>query len=86
MSFLSLRLQPNYGGQQYGPNNQFPNQQGQYPTPSASRPLTSPNYPGQRMPGQQLQGQYPPPSGAIGQYYKVKYDFYSSSFSGLFEI
>uniref|UniRef100_A0A3P8WN33 Zinc finger MIZ-type containing 1 n=1 Tax=Cynoglossus semilaevis TaxID=244447 RepID=A0A3P8WN33_CYNSE len=62
--------EPNYGGQQYGPNNQFPNQQGQYPTPNASRPLPSPNYPGQRMPGQQLQGQYPPPSGAMGQYYK----------------
>uniref|UniRef100_A0A672I971 Zinc finger MIZ domain-containing protein 1-like n=1 Tax=Salarias fasciatus TaxID=181472 RepID=A0A672I971_SALFA len=62
--------EPNYGGQQYGPNSQFPNQQGQYPTPNASRPLPSPNYPGQRMPGQQLQGQYPPPSGAMGQYYK----------------
>ncbi len=67
-----LHPQPNYGGQQYGPNNQFPNQQGQYPTPNASRPLPSPNYPGQRMPGQQLQGQYPPPSGAMGQYYKVQ--------------
>lgn len=68
----SLIPQPNYGGQQYGPNNQFPNQQGQYPTPNASRPLPSPNYPGPRMPGQQLQGQYPPPSGAMGQYYKVQ--------------
>lgn len=66
-----LPPQPNYGGQQYGPNNQFPNQQGQYPTPNASRPLPSPNYPGHRMPGQQMQGQYPPPSGAMGQYYKV---------------
>uniref|UniRef100_A0A8C4GMS4 Zinc finger, MIZ-type containing 1a n=1 Tax=Dicentrarchus labrax TaxID=13489 RepID=A0A8C4GMS4_DICLA len=49
-----------YGGQQYGPNSQFPPQQGQYPTSNASRPLPSPNYPGQRMPGQQGQGQYPP--------------------------
>ena len=74
---LSLSLsvsffQPSYGGQQYGPNNQFPGQQGQYPAPNpAQRPLPSPNYPGQRMPGQQLQGQYPPPSAAMGQYYKV---------------
>lgn len=66
-----LHQQPNYGGQQYGPNTQFPNQQGQYPTPNSSRPLPSPNYPGQRMPGQQMQGQYPPPSGGMGQYYKV---------------
>lgn len=71
-TYLSpLHPQPNYGGQQYGPNNQFPNQQGQYPTPNASRTLPSPNYPGQRMPGQQLQGQYPPPAGAMSQYYKV---------------
>lgn len=69
---LSLRLQPNYGAQQYGPNGQFPSQQGQYPNPNATRPLPSPNYPGQRMPGQQLQGPYPPPGGAMGQYYKVK--------------
>uniref|UniRef100_A0A3B3UJ21 Zinc finger MIZ-type containing 1 n=1 Tax=Poecilia latipinna TaxID=48699 RepID=A0A3B3UJ21_9TELE len=62
--------EPNYGGQQYGPNNQFPNQQGQYPTPNGSRPLPSPSYPGQRMPGQQLQGQYPPHGGPMGQYYK----------------
>lgn len=74
MYVSSLHPQPNYGGQQYGPNSQFPNQQGQYPTPNASRPLPSPNYPGQRMPGQQLQGQYPPPSGPMGQYYKVQYD------------
>lgn len=66
-----LRPQPNYGGQQYGPNGQFPNQQGQYPNPNANRPLPSPNFAGQRMPGQQLQGPYPPPGGAMGQYYKV---------------
>uniref|UniRef100_A0A3B4BN37 SP-RING-type domain-containing protein n=1 Tax=Pygocentrus nattereri TaxID=42514 RepID=A0A3B4BN37_PYGNA len=52
--------EPNYGGQQFGPNGQFPNQQGQYPNPNASRALPSPNYPGQRMPGQQGSGQYPP--------------------------
>uniref|UniRef100_A0AAY4CKJ6 SP-RING-type domain-containing protein n=1 Tax=Denticeps clupeoides TaxID=299321 RepID=A0AAY4CKJ6_9TELE len=52
--------EPNYGGQQFGPNGQFPNQQGQYPNPNASRALPSPNYPGQRMPGQQASGQYPP--------------------------
>uniref|UniRef100_A0A8C3A658 Zinc finger, MIZ-type containing 1a n=1 Tax=Cyclopterus lumpus TaxID=8103 RepID=A0A8C3A658_CYCLU len=40
-----------YVGQQYGPNGQFPPQQGQYPTSNASRPLSSPSYPGQRMPG-----------------------------------
>lgn len=28
------------------------------------------------MPGQQLQGQYPPPSGAMGQYYKVVFNLY----------
>uniref|UniRef100_A0A665WAZ8 Zinc finger MIZ domain-containing protein 1-like n=1 Tax=Echeneis naucrates TaxID=173247 RepID=A0A665WAZ8_ECHNA len=58
-----------YGGQQYGQNSQFPPQQGQYPTSNASRPLPSPNYPGQRMPGQQSQGQYPPGM-PMGQYYK----------------
>jgi len=57
-------------GQQYGPNGQFPPQQGQYPTSNASRPLSSPNYPGQRMPGQQVQGQYPPGM-PMSQYYKV---------------
>uniref|UniRef100_A0A671XWX1 Zinc finger, MIZ-type containing 1a n=1 Tax=Sparus aurata TaxID=8175 RepID=A0A671XWX1_SPAAU len=61
-----------YAGQQYGPNSQFPPQQGQYPTSNASRPLPSPNYPGQRMPGQQGQGQYPPGM-PMGQYYKVCY-------------
>lgn len=73
MLTATASTQPNYGGQQYGPNNQFPNQQGQYPAPNASRPLPSPNYPGHRMPGQQMQGQYPPPSGAMGQYYKVSF-------------
>uniref|UniRef100_A0AAY4CKD8 SP-RING-type domain-containing protein n=1 Tax=Denticeps clupeoides TaxID=299321 RepID=A0AAY4CKD8_9TELE len=62
--------EPNYGGQQFGPNGQFPNQQGQYPNPNASRALPSPNYPGQRMPGQQASGQYPPSGVAMGQYYK----------------
>uniref|UniRef100_A0A8C9XU88 Zinc finger, MIZ-type containing 1a n=1 Tax=Sander lucioperca TaxID=283035 RepID=A0A8C9XU88_SANLU len=62
-----------YGGQQYGPNSQFPPHQGQYPTSNTSRPLPSPNYPGQRMPGQQGQGQYPPGM-PMGQYYKVCYD------------
>nr|XP_033798063.1 zinc finger MIZ domain-containing protein 1 isoform X7 [Geotrypetes seraphini]XP_033798064.1 zinc finger MIZ domain-containing protein 1 isoform X7 [Geotrypetes seraphini] len=62
--------EPNYGSQQYGPNSQFPSQPGQYPTPNPTRPLPSPNYPGQRMPGQQSTGQYPPPSVNMGQYYK----------------
>ncbi|KAI1236431.1 hypothetical protein IHE44_0001724 [Lamprotornis superbus] len=62
--------EPNYGNQQYGPNSQFPNQPGQYPTPNPPRPLTSPNYPGQRMPSQQNTGQYPPPAVNMGQYYK----------------
>ncbi|KAF4788749.1 Zinc finger MIZ domain-containing protein 2 [Turdus rufiventris] len=62
--------EPNYGNQQYGPNSQFPNQPGQYPTPNPPRPLTSPNYPGQRMPSQQNTGQYPPPTVNMGQYYK----------------
>lgn len=64
------QIQGNYGGQQYGPNSQFQTQQGQYPTSNASRPLPSPNYPGQRMPGQQGQGQYPPGM-PMAQYYKV---------------
>uniref|UniRef100_A0A8B9LC99 Zinc finger, MIZ-type containing 1a n=1 Tax=Astyanax mexicanus TaxID=7994 RepID=A0A8B9LC99_ASTMX len=62
--------EPNYGGQQFGPNGQFPNQQGQYPNPNASRALPSPNYPGQRMPVQQGSGQYPPSGVGMGQYYK----------------
>ncbi|XP_056387336.1 zinc finger MIZ domain-containing protein 1 isoform X4 [Hyla sarda] len=62
--------EPNYGSQQYGPSSQFPNQPGQYPSPNPARPMTSPNYPGQRMTGQQNAGQYPPPSVAMGQYYK----------------
>ncbi|POI34747.1 hypothetical protein CIB84_001501 [Bambusicola thoracicus] len=63
--------EPNYGNQQYGPNSQFPNQPGQYPTPNPPRPLTSPSYPGQRMPSQQNTGQYPPPTVNMGQYYKA---------------
>uniref|UniRef100_A0A8C3T819 Zinc finger MIZ-type containing 1 n=1 Tax=Chelydra serpentina TaxID=8475 RepID=A0A8C3T819_CHESE len=62
--------EPSYGNQQYGPNSQFPTQPGQYPTPNPPRPLTSPNYPGQRMPTQQNTGQYPPPTVNMGQYYK----------------
>ncbi|KAM4032297.1 zinc finger MIZ domain-containing protein 1 isoform 3-T6 [Anomaloglossus baeobatrachus] len=62
--------EPNYGSQQYGPSSQFPNQPGQYPSPNPARPMTSPNYPGQRMTGQQNTGQYPPPSVGMGQYYK----------------
>lgn len=67
---ITFCFQASYGGQPYGPNSQFPPQQGQYPTSNASRPLPSPNYPGQRMPGQQGQGQYPPGM-PMGQYYKV---------------
>nr|XP_057915178.1 zinc finger MIZ domain-containing protein 1-like isoform X1 [Doryrhamphus excisus]XP_057915179.1 zinc finger MIZ domain-containing protein 1-like isoform X1 [Doryrhamphus excisus]XP_057915180.1 zinc finger MIZ domain-containing protein 1-like isoform X1 [Doryrhamphus excisus] len=70
-----------YGGQ-YGPNSQFPPQQGQYPNPNASRPLASPSYPGQRMPGQQGQGQYPPGM-PMGQYYKQEpFNGQSTNFSG----
>uniref|UniRef100_A0A8C5TGK9 Zinc finger MIZ-type containing 1 n=1 Tax=Malurus cyaneus samueli TaxID=2593467 RepID=A0A8C5TGK9_9PASS len=69
--------EPNYGNQQYGPNSQFPNQPGQYPTPNPPRPLTSPNYPGQRMPSQQNTGQYPPPTVNMGQYYKFLLMFHS---------
>ncbi|KAL0983689.1 hypothetical protein UPYG_G00131390 [Umbra pygmaea] len=64
----------NYVGQQYSQG--FLQQQGQYPThpQNTSRPLPSPNYPGQRMPvGQQIQGQFPAPGGPMGQmgqYYK----------------
>uniref|UniRef100_A0A8C6MD02 Zinc finger MIZ-type containing 1 n=1 Tax=Nothobranchius furzeri TaxID=105023 RepID=A0A8C6MD02_NOTFU len=74
--------EPNYGGQQYGPNTQFPNQQGQYPTTNTSRPLPSPNYPGQRMPGQQLQGQYPAHGGPMGQYYKPPFNGQTNNFPG----
>ncbi|XP_041804157.1 zinc finger MIZ domain-containing protein 1a isoform X1 [Chelmon rostratus] len=71
-----------YGGQQYGPNSQFPPQQGQYPTSNTSRPLPSPNYPNQRMPGQQGQGQYPPGM-PMGQYYKQEpFNGQSTNFSG----
>ncbi|XP_063047636.1 zinc finger MIZ domain-containing protein 1a isoform X2 [Engraulis encrasicolus] len=76
--------EPNYGGQQFGPNGQFPNQQGQYPNPNASRALPSPNYPGQRMPGQQGGGQYPPGGVPMGaQYYKQEpFNGQNNSFSG----
>uniref|UniRef100_A0A3Q0SIF5 Zinc finger, MIZ-type containing 1a n=1 Tax=Amphilophus citrinellus TaxID=61819 RepID=A0A3Q0SIF5_AMPCI len=70
-----------YGGQQYGPNSQF-QQQGQYPTSNASRPLPSPNYPSQRMPGQQGQGQYPPGM-PMSQYYKQEpFNGQGTNFSG----
>uniref|UniRef100_A0A8C7ZWF3 Zinc finger, MIZ-type containing 1a n=1 Tax=Oryzias sinensis TaxID=183150 RepID=A0A8C7ZWF3_9TELE len=72
----------NYGGQQYGPSSQFQPQQGQYPTSNASRPLPSPNYPGQRMPGQQGQGQYPPGM-PMAQYYKQEpFSSQNTNFSG----
>uniref|UniRef100_H3CT96 Zinc finger, MIZ-type containing 1a n=1 Tax=Tetraodon nigroviridis TaxID=99883 RepID=H3CT96_TETNG len=75
-------LQAGYVGQQYGPNSQFPPQQGQYPPSNTSRPLPSPNYPGQRMPGQQGQGQYPPGM-PMGQYYKQEsFNGQSTNFSG----
>uniref|UniRef100_H3ASI4 Zinc finger MIZ-type containing 1 n=1 Tax=Latimeria chalumnae TaxID=7897 RepID=H3ASI4_LATCH len=75
--------EPNYGSQQYGPNSQFPNQPGQYPTPNPPRTLTSPNYPGQRMAGQQSAGQYPPPSVTMGQYYKPEqFNGQSNTFAG----
>ncbi|XP_042559089.1 zinc finger MIZ domain-containing protein 1-like isoform X3 [Clupea harengus] len=73
----------NYGAQQYGPNSQFPSQQGQYPNPNASRPLPSPNYPGQRMQGQPNPGQYPPPGAAMGQYFKQEpFNGQSNNFAG----
>uniref|UniRef100_A0A8C7V6P8 Zinc finger, MIZ-type containing 1a n=1 Tax=Oncorhynchus mykiss TaxID=8022 RepID=A0A8C7V6P8_ONCMY len=62
--------EPNYVGQQYAPNGQFPPQQSQYPTSNPSRPMPSPNYPGQRMPGGQGQGQYHPQGMPMGQYYR----------------
>ncbi|XP_072311951.1 zinc finger MIZ domain-containing protein 1-like [Eucyclogobius newberryi] len=73
--------EPNYGGQQYGPNGQFPNQQNQY---NSSRPMPSPNYPPQRHPGQAMQGQYPPPNPAMGPYYKQEPPFngQTTNFSG----
>ncbi|KAK3554296.1 hypothetical protein QTP70_020150, partial [Hemibagrus guttatus] len=75
--------EPNYGGQQFGPNGQFPNQQGQYPNPNASRALPSPSYPGQRMPGQQGTGQYPPSGVPMGQYYKQEpFNGQNNNFSG----
>uniref|UniRef100_A0A8C2JYS2 Zinc finger, MIZ-type containing 1a n=1 Tax=Cyprinus carpio TaxID=7962 RepID=A0A8C2JYS2_CYPCA len=76
-------VMPNYGGQQFGPNGQFPSQQGQYPNPNASRALPSPNYPMQRMPGQQGSGQYPPTGVAMGQYYKQEpFNGQNNNFSG----
>ncbi|XP_076142324.1 zinc finger MIZ domain-containing protein 1a isoform X2 [Alosa pseudoharengus] len=75
--------EPNYGGQQFGPNGQFPNQQGQYSNPNAARALPSPNYPGQRMPSQQGAGQYPPGGVAMGQYYKQEhFNGQNNNFSG----
>ncbi|XP_063290246.1 zinc finger MIZ domain-containing protein 1 isoform X2 [Pelobates fuscus] len=75
--------EPNYGSQQYGPSSQFPNQPGQYPSPNPSRPMASPNYPGQRMAGQQPTGQYPPPSVNVGQYYKPEqFNGQNNNFSG----
>ncbi|KAM4032292.1 zinc finger MIZ domain-containing protein 1 isoform 1-T4 [Anomaloglossus baeobatrachus] len=75
--------EPNYGSQQYGPSSQFPNQPGQYPSPNPARPMTSPNYPGQRMTGQQNTGQYPPPSVGMGQYYKPEqFNGQNNHFSG----
>ncbi|KAM8852836.1 zinc finger MIZ domain-containing protein 1a isoform 4-T4 [Synchiropus picturatus] len=69
-------------GAQYGPNGQFPPQQGQYPSSNSSRPLPSPNYPGQRMPGQQGQGQYPPGM-PMSQYYKQEaFNGQNNNFSG----
>uniref|UniRef100_A0A2I3H6E3 Zinc finger MIZ-type containing 1 n=1 Tax=Nomascus leucogenys TaxID=61853 RepID=A0A2I3H6E3_NOMLE len=75
--------EPNYGNQQYGPNSQFPTQPGQYPAPNPPRPLTSPNYPGQRMPSQPSSGQYPPPTVNMGQYYKPEqFNGQNNTFSG----
>ncbi|XP_041920725.1 zinc finger MIZ domain-containing protein 1a isoform X4 [Alosa sapidissima] len=75
--------EPNYGGQQFGQNGQFPNQQGQYSNPNAARALPSPNYPGQRMPSQQGAGQYPPGGVAMGQYYKQEpFNGQNNNFSG----
>ncbi|XP_077115510.1 zinc finger MIZ domain-containing protein 1 isoform X1 [Ranitomeya variabilis] len=75
--------EPNYGSQQYGPSSQFPNQPGQYPNPNPARPMTSPNYPGQRMTGQQSAGQYPPPNVGMGQYYKQEqFNGQNNNFSG----
>ncbi|XP_040294792.1 zinc finger MIZ domain-containing protein 1 isoform X1 [Bufo bufo] len=75
--------EPSYGGQQYGPSSQFPNQPGQYPSPNPARPMTSPNYPGQRITGQQSAGQYPPPNVGMGQYYKPEqFNGQNNNFSG----
>ncbi|XP_064172777.1 zinc finger MIZ domain-containing protein 1-like isoform X2 [Anguilla rostrata] len=69
-----------YGGQQYGPNSPFPSQQGQYPTPSPTRPPPSPGYPGQRPTGPPGAGQYPP--AGLGQYCKEPFNGQASCFSG----
>ncbi|XP_055758743.1 zinc finger MIZ domain-containing protein 1-like isoform X2 [Salvelinus fontinalis] len=75
--------EPNYGGQQYGPNGQFPPQQSQYPTSNPCRPMPSPNYSGQRMPGVQGPGQYHPQGMPMGQYYKQEpFNGQNSNFSG----
>ncbi|XP_068182900.1 zinc finger MIZ domain-containing protein 1a isoform X6 [Antennarius striatus] len=77
-----VRGKASYGGQQYGPNSQFQPQHGQYSTSNTPRPLPSPNYPGQRMPGQQGQGQYPPGM-PMSQYYKQEpFNGQSTNFSG----
>ncbi|KAL0964566.1 hypothetical protein UPYG_G00325720 [Umbra pygmaea] len=73
----------NYGGQQYGPNGQFPPQQGQYPSANSSRPMPSPNYPGQRMPGGPGPGQYHPQGMPMGQFYKQEpFNGQNTNFSG----
>ncbi|XP_056628097.1 zinc finger MIZ domain-containing protein 1-like [Triplophysa dalaica] len=67
----------NYGGQQYGASGQFSPQQGQYMSPPAGRPLTSPPYPQQRMPGQPgTPGQYP--TTGTGQFYKDSSNNYNA--------
>ncbi|XP_061084511.1 zinc finger MIZ domain-containing protein 1-like isoform X2 [Conger conger] len=78
-----LSPQGPYGGQQYGPNSQFPNQQGQYATPSPTRPPPSPSYLGHRPQGPQTPTQYPPPGATMGQYYKQDpFNGQTNSFSG----
>ncbi|MEE6488746.1 hypothetical protein FKM82_015347 [Ascaphus truei] len=75
--------EPNYGSQQYGPSSQFPSQPGQYQNPNPARPMTSPNYPGQRIAPQQSAGQYPPPSVNMAQYYKPEqFNGQNNTFSG----
>ncbi|XP_048472191.1 zinc finger MIZ domain-containing protein 1a isoform X6 [Rhincodon typus] len=77
------KAKPSYGAQQYGPSSQFANQPGQYPTGNPQRPITSPSYPGQRLPGQQSTGQYPPPPVNMAQYYKAEqFNGQNNSFAG----